>query len=203
MQEIRHDLVNDPGKFELICVPISCYQKKDGSVPPGPKDGILRELFEKYPNLSAEMGRGIEFYGNCPAILSHIEGTEFPTKFATFPVAPSNLRAENPTSHVFNRLHGRCKNNALLPGWMLVPRTDIVEFAAIKLAEIMKFQHLTKVAIVFEAFTFDREDKNDYNRIKEIISRHVPRNLFMVSKPHDAPTGSIAGSVSSSVSYDD
>jgi hypothetical protein len=203
MREIRHDLINDPGKFELICLPCSCYQKKDGTIPI-PKDGFLSQLVEKYPNLPAEMGRGVEKYGNCPAILSAIPNTPLPTKFITLPVSPSNLRAENPDEYVFQRLQGKFKKLSLLPGWTLIPRSDMVEFACIKLREIMHYYKLTKVAIPFEMFTLDREDKDDYARIKNIIEKIVHDDLFMVMRPLEDVQGTVHGGiVQSSVSYDE
>jgi len=205
MREIRHNILEDPGKFELICLPCSCYQKKDGTIPVQKKERtFFTQLVELYPNLPAEMGKGVEKYGNCPAILSYVPNIKNTTKFTTFPVSPTGMRAEHPDDYVYHRLRGSFKDYALLPGWALIPRSDMVEFAAIKLAEIIKYYKLTKVAIPFEMFTLDREDKDDYTRIKNIIAGHCGEGLYIVSKPSDPSGGTVTNAtVQSSVTYED
>jgi hypothetical protein len=203
MQEIKHDLITDPSKFELICLPCSTYQKKDGSMPV-PKNSFLSQLVEKYPNLPMELGKGVEEYGGCPAVLSSIPNTPMPTKFATFPIAPPNLRAEKPDNYVYNRLKGKFKDYYLLPGWTLLPRSDMVEFASIKLKEIMVYYKLTKVAIPFDMFNFDHEDREEYTRIKNIMSRIVSNDVFIVTKPSESAEGTVhGGMVQSSVTYEE
>ena len=203
MREIRHDIYTDPSKFQLVMIPCSCYQKKDGTAPTQ-KDSYLSKFVEMNPNLLSEIGKGVEEYGNCPAVLSHIEGTPFPTKFATFPVTPTGLRAENPDQYVFQRLQGKFKEYSLLPGWTLVPRSDMVEFSSIKLAEIIKYYKLTKIAIPFELFTLDREDRDDYNRIRNIMEKHLGNEVFIVTKPVESQGGTVhSGMVSSTVEFED
>lgn len=201
MQEIRFDLISDPSKFELICLPCSCYQKKDGTMPV-PKEGFFSDLVKKHPNLPYEIGKGVEKYGNCPAILSAIPQTN--TKFATFPIAPTSLRAEDPDKYVFSRLKGKFKKTALLPGWTLLPRSDMVEFSCIKIQEIIRYYKLTKVAIPFEMFTLEKEDREDYTRIKTLMEKIVKDNIFMVIRPTESEQGTVhGGMVSSSVTYEE
>ena len=202
MQEIRSNIFTDAGKFDLICLPCSCYQKKDGTVA-APKEGFLQQLVEKCPSLLSEIGKGVEKYGNCPAMLSSIPNTPKPTKFITFPVAPSGFRAENPNDYVFQRLQGKFKEYALLPGWAIVPRSDMVEFSAIKLAEIIKYYKLKKVAVPFEMFTFDREDKDDYTRIRNIMEKYLGEEVFMVTQPQDGEVGTVQSAVTSTVTYEE
>ena len=200
MREIRFDLLADPTKFELICLPCSCYQKKDGTIP-APTDGFLSQLAEKVPNLLADIGKQVEKLGNCPSIVSSIPNTG--TKFASFPVAPTSLRAENPDDYVYQRLKGEFKPFSLVPGWAIAPRSDMVEFAAIKLAEIIKYYKLTKVAIPFEMFTLDKEDQNDYTRIRNIMQAKLGDEVFVVSRPLESAEGNISSAVSSSVTYEE
>jgi len=203
MREIKYDLITDPAKFELIALPCSCYQKKDGTIPI-PKGSYFEQLVEKFPNLPAEMGEGVERFGGCPAMLSAVPNSPLPTKFITFPMSPSNLRAMHPDEHIYQRLQGKFKDLSLLPGWTLVPRSDMIEFAAIKLAEIMEYHKLTKVAIPFEMFMFDREDKDDYTRVKNIMSRIVNNDVHIVSKPSEDAGGTVhGGMMQSSVSYEE
>jgi len=205
MQEIRYNILEDPSKFELICIPCSCYQKKDGSIPVQKKEKTLfGEFVEAYPNLPTEMGEGVEKYGNCPKILNSIPNLKTTTKFCTFPTSPTSLRAKNPDNYVYHRLKGKFKPYSLLPGWSILPRCDMVEFAAIKLSEIIHYYKLTKVAIPFEMFTFDREDVDHYNTIKNILTKHVKDGLFMVSKPNEPDRGTVHNTaVQSSVTYED
>jgi len=198
MQEIKHDIIEDPGKFSLIALPCTAYQKKTGEVPV-PKEGLLSRLVEKYPNLPMDIGSTVEKYGNCPSIMKTIADMKTPTKFCTFPVSPTSLRVQNPDNYVFRRLIGRFKKPySLLPGWTLVPRSDMVEFSAIKLAEIMRFYKLSNVAIPFELFTFDREDKDDYTRIKNIICKYIKEGLYLVSRPSESTQGTIISNIARS-----
>jgi len=202
MKEIRHDILSDPGKFELICLPVSCYQKKDGSYP-AQKGSMLESFAQMCPTLLTDLGGGVERYGNCPAILGSIPNTPIPTKFITFPVAPTSLRAHNPNLYVYQRFQDKFKENSVLPGWVLLPRSDMVEFAAIKLKQIMKFYKLTKVAIPFEMFTLERNDREDYVRIQKIINQHITEGLYLVSKPMGDSKGVVHTNVQSSVTYED
>ena len=202
MKHININLLEDIGKFQLVCLPISVYQKKDGTVPVQ-KDSLLGKIVEKFPDLPTELGNGVERFGNCPAILSSVPNTPYPTKFITFPTSPSNLRAENPDNYVFKRLQGKFKKHALLPGWSIVPRSDMVEFSSIKLNEIIKFYKLTEVVIPFELFTFDRDDKSDYERVLSIIGKHIKSNIYISHETNQPSTGTEKVNVSSEVSMDD
>lgn len=203
MREIRHDILTDPSKFDLIMLPVSCYQKKDGTIP-AIKDGFLEKLSEKHPNILADIGKSVETYGNCPSMIKTVADSKLPTKFATFPTVPSGLRAEHPDDYVFSRLKGKFKNYSLLPGWAIMPRIDMVEFSSIKLAEIIKYYKLTKVAIPFEMFTFDREDKSWYDKIRNMMEKYLGAEVYMVSKPTEAAEGTVySNTVSSSVSFEE
>ena len=182
MREITHNILEDPSKFQLILLPCTVYQKKDGTTPVQ-KSGFFHDLVEKYSFLPASIGKSVEKYGNCPAILESIPNTKFPTKFGTFPVTPTSLRVENPDDVVYSRLKGKFKKYSLLPGWTLLPRSDMVEFSCIKLLEIMKYYKLSQVALPFEMFAFDREDESDYLRTASIIQKFIPDNLYLVFKP--------------------
>ena len=182
MQEINFDVLEDPFKFELIMLPCSCYQKKNGEVAVM-KGSFLEQLLEKAPSLKTEIAKAVENMGNCPSILSSIPGSPIPTKFCTFPVTPTSLRAEDPDKHVFNRLKGNFKKYKLLPGWMLLPRSDMVEFSAFKLSEIIRYYKLTKVIFQYEAFTFDAEDKEEYTRVRNIMAKYLKEGVFIARKP--------------------
>ena len=198
---INFDILSNPGEFELILLPTSIYQKKNGTVAVM-KGGLLEQIVARCPSLPAQMGKGVETYGNCPAILSHIPNTKHPTKFMTFPVSPSTLRAKEPDHHVFHRLKGRFKKYALLPGWCLLPRSDMVEFSSIKLKEIIRYYKLSKVALPFDLFTLGKEEvEKEQDRIMGIISRIVPEGLSLIHHPKENPTGTFRTSVATSEVY--
>jgi len=184
MQEISLDVLKDPFKFELIMIPCSCYQKKNGEVAVMP-NSFLDELIKKAPTLRTEIGKAVERYGNCPAVLSAIPGSPIPTKFCTFPISPSNLRAEDPDDYVFHRLKGKFKKYSLLPGWTLLPRIDMVEFSAIKLREIIKYFRLTKIVLQYESFTLDKEDKMHYTKIQNIMQRYLQESFYVAHMPKE------------------
>lgn len=202
MKTINYDILNNPSKFSIILICCSVYQKKDGTSPVM-SGGMLEELVEKCPSLPSQIGKAVEQYGGCPAILSHIPNTPIPTKFATFPVTPSNLRAENPDDYVYNRLKGKFKKYSLLPGWALVPRSDMVEFSAIKLAEIIKYYKLETVALPYDLFTFDEEDQEHAERAINIIERVVTDALIIVKRPKENTQGTVQATASSQVYYED
>lgn len=184
MKIINFDLLSNPGEFEVFLLPISVYQKKNGTIPVM-KGGFLEKIVSKAPNLPSDIGKSIEKYGNCPAVLHHIPGTRYPTKFITFPVSPTALRAENPDQHVFHRLKGRFKKFSLLPGWTLLPRVDMVEFSCIKLREIIKYHKLTKIAFPFEMLTFEKEDRHIFNHLGEIIEKVIPSGFFVLENKEE------------------
>jgi len=200
MKSINFDILSKPGEFELILIPCSCYQKKGGEMPVM-KGGLLEEIVSRCPSLPTQIGKAVEQYGNCPAILSHIPGTKHPTKFATFPISPTSLRAENPDDYIFHRLKGRFPKYKLLPGWTLLPRSDMLEFAAIKLAEIIKYYKLTMVALPFELFTLDPEDKKETERILGIIGRIVTEGLYIVHRPEESSQGTVRNNIVTSQVY--
>jgi len=193
MRHINFDIFSNPSKFDLILLPCTCYQKKDGTVPVM-KDSFLEKIVERCPSLTSQIGKGVEAYGNCPSILSHIPKTPKPTKFATFPFSPPALRAEDPDKYVYSRLKGDFKKFSLIPGWALMPRADMVEFSAIKLMEIIKYNKLDAVALPLEMFTFDAEDKQHADRILSIIERTVVESLFIVTQPHDQVQSNLVSS---------
>jgi len=201
MKQITFNILENPGKFELILLPCSCYQKKDGTSPVM-SNSFMEEIVKRCPSLPKQIGKGVETYGNCPSILSHIPNTPGPTKFATFPVTPSNLRAENPDDYVYNRLVGKFKKKyCLLPGWSLLPRSDMVEFACIKLIEIIKYYSLNMVCLPLELFNFDPEDQKDKDRVLGIIGRIVTEGLFITSLPNESEQGTVQTSVATSQVY--
>ena len=79
----------------------------------------------------------------------------------------------------------------------------MVEFSAIKLAEIIQYYKLTKVAIPFEMLTLDREDRDDYNRIRNIMQKYLKEEVYMVSQPQDGEQGTVQSAVSSTVTYEE
>lgn len=188
MQDINFDVLSDPFKFELIVLPCSCYQKKNGEVA-YMKEGFIHSLLEKAPTLAHEMAKAVEEMGNCPAILSSIPKSTLPTKFCTFPVSPTSIRAEEPDRYVFSRLKGRFKKNSLLPGWTLLPRSDMVEFSSYKLSELIRYFKLSKVVIQFEAFTLDEDDMKVFERIRKIMEKHLRENIYIAHKPKNDGVG--------------
>lgn len=200
MKTINFNILANPGKFELILIPCSCYQKKNGKSPIM-GESLLDEVVKRCPSLPAQIGKGVEEFGNCPTILSHIPNTPSPTKFATFPVTPSNLRAEEPDKYVFNRLSGKFKKYSLLPGWAVCPRSDMVEFSCIKLVEIIKYYKLTSVALPYDMFTFEDADQKHADRVLGIIGRIVTESLYIVKTPTEAEEGTVQTSVASSQVY--
>jgi len=195
MQTVHVDLLSNPGEFEIFLLPTTLYQKKNGAVPVM-KGGLFEKIVEKAPKLPHDIGKAIEKYGNCPAILHHIPGTKYPTKFATFPMSPTALRAENPDDHVFHRLRGRFKPFSLLPGWTLLPRSDMIEFSCIKLQSIMKYYKLSKVALPFEMFTFGEGDEKDAQRIGNIIESIITQGLSIIV--NQAPSQHVYNTVTES-----
>lgn len=194
MQQINHDILSDPGKFQLILIPCTCYQKRDGTTPVM-KNSLFEKIVEKCPSLTQRIGNGVEEFGNCPAILNHIPGTKYPTKFATFPVSPVNLRPKDPDQYVFHRLVGKFNKNSFVPGWALAPRSDMVEFSSIKLVEIMKYYKLHSVALPYELFTFGEDDKKHEERTLNIISRIVHEGLYLTRVGEDQNYGTIYNSL--------
>ena len=181
MQEIRCDIFESFDKFELILIPISCYQKKRNGAVPVMSDSLLESFTKQYPSLPEEIGKTIEKFGGCPSIIDSVKtNTRTPTKFATFPIAPPNLRTVNPDEHVFNRLKGRFKPYYLLPGWTLLPRQDMLEFSCIKINEIIRWYKLTKVALPFEGFTFELEDKPCYERVCKMLKKFIIDGLYLI-----------------------
>jgi len=202
MKTINFDILSDPRKFDIILLPVSVYQKKNGTSPVM-GGGMLEEIVAKCPSLPTQIGGAVEKYGGCPAILSHIPNTPKPTKFATFPVTPSNLRAENPDDYVFNRLKGSFKKYSLLPGWAIAPRSDMVEFASIKLLEIIRYFKLDTVALPYELFTFDPEDKVHSDRVISIVESIVSEALYIVKRPKEAVQGTVQTTATSQVYYEE
>jgi hypothetical protein len=178
------------------------YQKKEGEIA-FPKKGLMEKIVERAPSLPKQMGKAVETYGSCPAILSHIPNTKYPTKFMTFPVTPSNLRAENPDDHVFHRLKGRFKHFYLLPGWTLLPRMDMVEFASIKLQEIIRFYKLTKVALPVGLFQFDKEDREQEQKVLNMISKFVSDALYVLYPPKEDTETIISTSATSEITLEE
>jgi len=202
MKTINHNILADPTKFDIILIPVSVYQKKNGTSPVM-GGGMLEEIVAKCPSLPEQIGKAVEVYGGCPSILSHIPNTPKPTKFATFPVTPSNLRAENPDDYVFNRLKGKFKKYSLIPGWAVAPRSDVVEFSAIKLLEIIRYYKLDVVALPYDMFNFDEEDKEHSDRVLHIIERIITESLLLVKRPKEAVQGTVQTTASSQVYFEE
>lgn len=202
MQIVEQDILQTYNQYQLILLPTSVYQKKAGEVA-YPRKGLMEKIVERAPTLPTQMGKAVEQYGHCPAILSHIPNTKYPTKFMTFPVTPSNLRVANPDEHVFHRLKGRFKPYSLLPGWMLLPRRDVVEFASIKLKEIMKFYKLDKVALPVGAFQFDEDDKAVEERVLKTITTYISDGLFILYPPKETQEDIISTGATSEVKFEE
>lgn len=202
MQIIEQDILRTYNQYQLILLPTSVFQKKTGEIA-FPKKGLMEKIVERAPSLPKQMGQAVEQYGHCPAILSHIPNTKYPTKFMTFPVTPAHLRVANPDEHVFHRLKGRFKEYSLLPGWMLLPRRDVVEFACIKLKEIMKFYKLDKVALPIGVFHFDPEDKHVEDRVLKTISTYISDGLYVLYPPTESKEDIISTGATSEVKFEE
>lgn len=170
MREIRTNILEHVDKFQLVCLGISCYQKKNGeSVVP--KEGMMREFVNRIPELPLLIGKSVGVYGNCPSIVHTLKGTRYPTKLMSFPITPTSLRVENPEEAVISRLAKRFKPFTLLPGWLLRPRMDMIEFSSIKLIEIIKYYKLSEVAIVIETLGMGEGDEKYAEKVRDLFMR--------------------------------
>jgi len=181
MQEITVDLLEDHQNFELICLPCSLYQKKnDGEIVTG-KKGIMFDFCERFEGLNIKIGEGITKFGSVPYPCYTVDGSKIPTKICGFPMTPSNMRAEDPSTIVYNRFKNRFKPFSLLPGFFLAPRSDSLEFSCIKLKEVITYYKLTKVAIPFEGFAFGEGDDRHIDRVKKILYTHLDSNVYLTN----------------------
>jgi len=184
MRELRVNILDCYDKFQLICLGTSCYQKKDGTIVI-PKEGIMRDIVTKWPDLPLIFGKSIGKYGNCPNIVYSIPSSAKPTKIMSFPITPTSLRVEDPSVVVLSRLSKRFKPFTLLPGWLLRPRLDMVEFSSIKLAEVIRYFKLTDVAIVVETLGVGEGDEAYYELVKDMFVKYfdqLPISLCYIPK---------------------
>lgn len=188
MRELRVNILECYDKFQLVSIGVSVYQKKDGTSVV-PKEGMMRDIVTKWPDLPKLIGNAVGKYGNCPSIVYSIPQTSKPTKIMSFPITPTSLRVETPEDVVIARLAKRFKPYTLLPGWMLRPRMDMIEFSCIKLAEIIKYYKLTEVALVIDTLGLGEGDEKYYEIVRDMFMRYfgsLPVSLC-TSPDHPAP----------------
>lgn len=184
MQEIRVNLTECYEKFQLIALASSCYQKKSGEIVV-PKDGLMRDFVTKFPDLPMVFGDAVAIYGNCPYIAYTIRASRYPTKIMSFPITPTSLRVKEPEKIVIARLAKRFKPYTLLPGWLLRPRIDMVEFSCYKFAEVIKFYKLENVALAVDTLGLGDGDEKYYELVKDIFMKylnHLPVSLCYLPK---------------------
>lgn len=173
MRELRVNILDCYDKFPLIALGCSLYQKKDKGEIVIPKDGLMRDIVTKWPDLPKLFGTAIAKYGGCPSIVYPIPQTPLPTKIMSFPVTPTSLRVENPEGVVIARLAKRFKPYTLLPGWLLRPRLDMIEFSCIKLAEIVKYYKLSDTALIIDSLGLGEGDEKYYDVVRDILARYL------------------------------
>ena len=206
MQEIITDVFENINKFDLVVIPCSQFLKKTGDVCIDKKNpnSTVAKLFKKIPSLSMEMGNVVETYGSCPFIFHTVLGTTRPCKLATFPTTPSaqSIRPENREKYILPHLvKGMKGSQTLVPGWMMYPRSDIVEFSCIKLAEVIRWYKLRAVVLPWDGFNIPEGDRDQETRIKSILNKYLPNEVFLSTLPkEEKPTQSM---VTSTVEYDD
>jgi hypothetical protein len=171
MRELRVNILEHLDKFQLVCLAVSCYQKKMGEIVV-PKEGMMREFVNKFPELPKLFGNSVGKYGNCPGIVYSVPSTKSPTKIMSFPITPTSLRVEDPQTVVIARLAKRFKPFTLLPGWLLRPRLDMVEFSCIKLLEIIKYFKLKEVAVVMDTFGLGEGDEEYSANVKDMMVKY-------------------------------
>jgi hypothetical protein len=202
MREIKTNIFENVNKFDLIVLPCSQFLKKDGTICiDRSRKTIVSELFEKIPTLNKEMGDVVETYGCCPYIFHTVKGTQKPCKLATFPITPSaqSIKIENREKYILpHLLNGR--KQTLVPGWMLYPRPDIVEFACRKLEEVIKWYKLSHVVLPWDAFNIPENSEHE-GRIKNILNKYLPNEVFLVTSEPEVERSNV--SVTSTVEYED
>lgn len=171
MREIRANILECYERFQLISIGVSVYQKKDGTTVV-PKEGLMRDIVTKWPDLPKLIGNAVAKYGNCPSIVYSIPQTKFPTKIMSFPITPTSLRVETPAEVVIARLAKRFKPYTLLPGWLLRPRLDMIEFSCIKLAEIIKYYKLSEVALLVDTLGLGEGDEKYWEVVRELFLKY-------------------------------
>jgi hypothetical protein len=179
MRELRVNILECYDKFQLVALGCSLYQKKIGEIVI-PKEGMMRDIVTKFPDLPKLFGSAIGKYGGCPSIVFSVPKTTKPTKIMSFPITPTSLRVESPEDVVIARLAKRFKPFTLLPGWLLRPRMDMIEFSCIKLAEIIKYYKLTDVALVIDTLGLGEGDEKYYDIVRDMFLRYfgdLPVNL--------------------------
>jgi hypothetical protein len=207
MREIKTNILENVNKFDLIVLPCSQFLKKDGTIciDKNNKKSIVAQLFDKIPTLNTEMGDVVETYGCCPYIFHTIKGTQKPCKLATFPITPSaqSIKAENREKYVLpHLLKGMRGTQTLVPGWMLYPRSDIVEFACRKLEEIIKWYKLSNVVLPWDSFNIP-ENSDHEGRIKNILNKYLPNEVFLVTSQVEQQGERVGMSVTSTVEYEE
>jgi len=185
MREIQANILECYQNFQLIALGCSLYQKKDKGEIVVPKEGLMREIVTCWPELPRLFGSSIAKFGGCPNIVYSIPNTKFPTKILSFPITPTSLRVETPEEVVISRLAKRFKSFTLLPGWLLRPRLDMIEFSCIKLAEIIKWYRLTEVALVVDTLGLGEGDEKYYDIVRDLFMRYfgsLPVTLCSIAK---------------------
>lgn len=172
MKELRVNILECYEKFPLVAIGCSLYQKKDKGEIVVPKEGLMRDIVTKWPELPKLFGSAIGKYGGCPSIVWSIPQTKYPTKIMSFPITPTSLRVETPEDVVIARLAKRFKAYTLLPGWLLRPRMDMIEFSCIKLAEIIRYYKLSDVALVVDTLGLGEGDEKYYEIVRDMFMRY-------------------------------
>jgi hypothetical protein len=185
MREIRANILECYERFQLISLGVSVYQKKDGTAVV-PKEGLMRDIVTKWPDLPKLIGNAVGKFGNCPSIVYSIPQTKYPTKIMSFPITPTSLRVEVPEDIVIARLAKRFKPYTLLPGWLLRPRFDMIEFSCIKLTEIIKYYKLSEVALVVDTLGLGEGDEGYYEIVRDLFLKYfgdLPVTLLSLPEP--------------------
>lgn len=168
MREIRANLIECYDKFQLIVLATSCYQKKSGEIVV-PKEGLMRDFVTKFPDLPKCFGDSVATYGNSPYIAMTIKASRYPTKIMSFPTTPTSLRVKDPEQVVIARLAKRFKPYTLLPGWLLRPRIDMIEFSCYKLSEVIKWYKLTEVALAVDTMGLGEGDEKYWSVVRDMF----------------------------------
>jgi len=191
MKEINIDMFEDYGKFELICLPCSTFQKRDTGELISGRRGFTFEFYNKFAGVSREIAIGYQRFGAIPYPCYTIQSTKYPTKICGFPITPPMIRHEDPDYIVYNRFVGKFKKNKMLPGCFIAPRSDVLEFSCIKLREVIKFYKLTSVAIPFEGFWLGEGDERHIDRVKKILFKFLGDDVYLTYQTQEASRGNI------------
>lgn len=199
------NLVENIGEFDIIALPISTFQKKNGCVTVT-EGGIVEDFVKRYPDIPREMGKVVEIYGGCPHDVAAFTMNSRTVKLFTFPITPVTIIAQEPDKIVQTQFIGRFKKGKLVPGFLCKPRLDMVEFSAFKLAQILKWFSMKNnsltCAIPINAFGLVPSDTEDIKALRGILDKYLDNNFYLIMPPKSAEKPLIS-SVQSTVTYDD